>query len=328
MVRLVLLLAATAAFAQDWQGQLAGRHAFAFANEDRSAEAIERLLANPSVDGIVLGGSWDQVEPRDDGFDWSRIDEGIDLAAKHGKRATIHLFGVAFGRPPSWLEKKGAQFYSYEDFRRRPHREPVPWDRVFLDEWTEMITALARHLAERKSLDTLFAISLTVPAPEMSLIAVRDGNLAEGIAYDRKAYLDAWKRVVEAYEAAFPRTAKLLCAPVGEITMRDRDARFFREVMNYALEKGGDTFWMFATDLNAEGSRRTSDYLDYGKKTTIGYQTIDSATGDGAKRMKGTLQQAVDRGLLAGARYFEVYAADVLSDDPEVQKAIESIRKR
>jgi hypothetical protein len=86
---------------------------------------------------------------------------------------------------------------------------------------------------------------------------------------------------------------------------------------------------MFAADLNAEGSERTKPYLDYASKTGLGFQTIWSATRDPADRMKGSypgnLAQSVSYGIANGARYFEIYAVDVLNPDPIIQKALKLI---
>jgi hypothetical protein len=56
------------------------------------------------------------------------------------------------------------------------------------------------------------------------------------------------------------------------------------------------------------------------------FQTISAKTGDTANRMQGTLSSAVCAGRAAGSRYFEIYKADLDSNDAAVQTAIGQAR--
>ncbi len=100
----------------------------------------------------------------------------------------------------------------------------------------------------------------------------------------------------------------------------------------YALDVYANSFWMFAADLNAEGSQRTQNYLDYAARTSLGYQTIWSATNDPTNRMKGTyptnLKATVCQGFTNGATHFEIYAVDVPNMEPAIQEAIRIVLKR
>lgn len=301
----------------------ARRYAFAFANDERTPEAYARLLMNPQIDGLAAGGIWARLEPREGEFNWRDLDEALDAAAASRKKITLHVFGAFFGRPPNWLEAAGVRFFSAPPFRGRQIRGPVPWDAVYLTKWTDFVRALSAHLAERKALRELFAVSVTVPAPEMSLPFVRDGRLGDGVAYDRAAYLAAWKRMIDVYQAAFPSSRKFICAPHrGNIAFGDGDENFYREVMAYAQKKGGGSFGVFATDLTALGSDRTELYHDEIARSSLGYQMIGSAINDSGGRMKGGLGEAVRRGISNGATYFEFYASDVENPAKTTQDAI------
>lgn len=305
------------------------RYAFAITNDGQGDAEYARLLANPAIDGIAVGASWDRIEPREGVFDWSGIDAPIAAAKKLGKKVTLHIVGSLYGRPPAWLASSGARFVSVSDprFPDRPLSVPIPWDDVTLSKWTVLVQALAKHISDSRDGDTLFAVSLTMPMPEMTIIYCRGGAIGDQ-PYDRAKYLAAWERMVDVYESAFPSARKLICAPhMGFIGLGMQDVPFYQDVMDYALNKGGRTFGVFATDLSAAGSDRTSNYLSLSKRTWIGYQTISSSTGDAGNRMKGSLQAAVEYGVGAGADYFEIYAVDVKSQDPAIQAAIASIHR-
>lgn len=298
---------------------------FAFANERRDAAACARLLADPRIDGIVAGDSWDRLEAVRGSHDWSRIDAALTEARRAGKQATLHLFPAYFGRPPAWLRGSGAAFFRAALPGGRAVEAPVPWDGVFLDHWSALISALAAHLDATGLLPAVHAISVAAPVPEMTMAWCRDGRLGD-VVYDRAAYLAAWKRMVGVYHRALPGVVKLVCAPhEGHIAFQDGDAAFFREVMAEARPLG--RFSVFATDLTAQGSRRCAAYAAEIAWAGLGVQTIWSASRDPQGRMRGTLAEAFARGRDLGAGYVEVYQDDVESADPAIRAAIDGLRR-
>ena len=58
----------------------------------------------------------------------------------------------------------------------------------------------------------------------------------------------------------------------------------------------------------------------------LGLQTIWSSTDDPNNRMRGSLHDALERGLSMGASYFEIYAVDVLN--PALQRDLASLKQR
>ncbi len=296
----------------------------AFVLVNMSTPDITSLLANAQVDGVAMQLVWSQFEKENNVYTWALIDNNIDIARAKGKKVTIHVFASL--NAPSWLAAAGVKYYSYQDFQGKAHTDPIPWDSVYLSNYTDFLKALADHLKEKNYTDSVSNISVATPVGEMSLISCRNGVLATGINYDRALYLSAWKQMIDAHATYFPSINKFVSAPVGVICMPDNDTSFYREVMDYATSKYGKTFWVFAADLNAEGSSRTKNYLDYMSKTSLAYQTIWSSTNDGKGRMKGTypsnLKQAICKGLSNGASYFEIYAVDVANKDSSIQSAI------
>jgi hypothetical protein len=304
------------------------RLAFALSNS-RNAN-LDRLLQNPNIDGLALQEGWELLEPEQGKYRWESLDHALDLAIRYRKYLSIHL--LASPRPPHWLEQEGAQFFSGVDFRQRRTRDVVPWDRVYLERYTKFLQTLASHLQQRKAESYVFGLGAVVPVAECNLVCCR-GNMLGDVRYDRSAYLAACKQMLDVYASTFRQARIFISPPVRNlICVPEPDHNFFPEEMNYGLSKYGKRMWMFAADLNAEGSERTAPYLQFASKTGLGYQTIWSATDDPGHRMKGTfpgnLLESVNRGIKNGALYFEIYAVDVLNPSSEIQKALSVIHNR
>lgn len=300
----------------------------AFALTNGNDPGIADLLAHHGIDGVGLQLGWAPFEPGDGRFDWTGLDAVLSKVKAAGKTASLHFFASS-GAPPWLLNSGNAQTYTFQDLGGRTVTEPVPWDPVYLAKYGAFVSALSDHLKSSGELASVFDVSVAAPVSEMNLVGCRNGMLGGSVTYDRASYLAAWETMIDTYESAFPGKARFVSPPVaGLICAPDVDKAFYGDLMAYARSKG-DGFWIFAADLNAEGSQRVSDYPSLVGTFPLGYQMIWSATNDPSNRMKGTypgnLKQAVCAALKQGASYIEIYAVDVLNTDATIQSAITAI---
>lgn len=297
------------------------------------ARALDPAILEPAwADGVALQVGWQEVEPQEGRYDWRRLDAAIAQARQRRKRVTIHLLPL---RPPEWLFAAGAEAFSFTAGMRespmygRRMREALPWDPVYLERWARLTRELGRRYNKE---DTVFAVSVTAPAPEMLLVGGVPGTEAFRELerrYRKDVYLGAWRQMIDVYQSAFPDKPKLL---VPGIVLFDED--FAAEVVAYARSRFGRTLWLFNTGLHAEGipqarmgRGRIRDLLVEGAKTgPLGLQTIWSATDDPGNRMRGPLRAALAQGLAMGASYFEIYAADALN--PRLQADLVELKGR
>lgn len=275
------------------------------------------LLDKPYIDGMALQVGWRDVEVSQGSYDWRRLDRTVDEARRRGKKVTLHLLPL---RPPEWLFAAGAEKYCFTMPTRaqfmsgRELCEVIPWDPVYLERWSRLVTEFGRHYGNDAA---VLAVSVTAPAPEMVLPGGIPGSPTFRDLerrYSKPTYLAAWKRMIDIYQASFPSKPKFV-AP-GIVLF---DEFFADDVVAYARERFGQDLWLFNAGLRADGVPQKTmgrghiaALLEQHARTgTLGLQTIWSSTNDPGNRMRGALRETLEQGLHMGGRYFEVYAADV-----------------
>ncbi len=298
---------------------------FAVMDVGDSTSVRDGFAARATVDGLAFRTSWRVLEPQDGAYDWTTLDAAFDTVRARGKLLTLHV-GVSSIGIPNWLTALGVVTYTYNT-PMGTVTEPLPWDATFLSRYTRFVAVLAAHIQARGDTSLLYAVSDGVPVAEMSIVGCQNGTMSGGIAYSRANYLNAWKTTVDAHAAAFSDTRLFISAPVAVICIPDNDGKaFYTEVMDHALAKSAKAT-VFAADLNALGSARLAQVdASVSTRAAVAFQMIWSSANDTQNRMRGTFKDAVCQGIGNGARYFEIYKADISSTDAAIQDAIQLAR--
>ena len=299
---------------------------FALMDVGDSTAVLDSFAARATVDGLAFRTAWGVLEPQDGVYDWRTLDDAFDTARARGKQLTLHAGASGIG-VPRWLGALGVAMYTYSTPMGAAVTEPLPWDAIFIARYTRFVAALAAHVQTRGDTSLLYAVSDGAPVAEMSLVGCQNGALSGGIAYSRASYLTAWKTTIDTHATAFSEPRLFVSAPVAVICRPDNDGKvFYTEVMDHALSKSARAS-VFAADLNAAGSARLAQVdASVGARAALAFQMIWSSTNDSQNRMRGTLRDAVCHGLASGARYVEIYKADISSTDAAIQDAIQRAR--
>jgi Beta-galactosidase len=295
---------------------------FALMDPQEPAANLQAYAALSSVDGLAYRATWAGMEPSQGSYNWVALDAAFAIVRTNHKKITVHVGPTGPGLP-TWLAPLGMQSYTYTG-PQGTRTDPVPWDGVYLARYALFIAALGSHIQASGNMDLLAAVSDAVPVAEMTIVGCQSNSLSGGTAYSRSQYLAAWKTTVGAYANAFPGISLFVSAPIAFICLNDGNdgQAFYTEVMNDALLKTKSAA-VFVADLNALGSQRLQQVTgSISAQAAIGTQTIWSYTNDPTNRMQGTLSAAVCRGWKAGARYAEIYKADLDNTDAGVQAAI------
>jgi hypothetical protein len=304
------------------------------------------VLSNSHVDGIAVRADWSFIEPSHGNYKWSYLDGVINAATSAGKKVSLSI--TAGTSTPAWVYKAGAQSFTFIDASSPSVQTiPVPWDPVFLTQWTNLITALGNRYAGNTTLTQVKLTGINAASAETWLPRSTGVNVTAGkktwtttddvanwvaIGYTRTLVENAWQTIASAWSQAFPQQQiAAMLVPSGFPPINNNGKVFHSPT-------GADG--QVTTDfLNLGMANYTTQYVamndalsDYwimtqvcgvADQVTTGYQMLWMVTGDKTYRMnsgtpiaiKTELQNAVNAALTAHARYLEIYPEDITNSN-------------
>lgn len=353
---MISFVLATSVLAQEAVG-ISG--VYALSGQDQSSPSA--VIGNPNVDGLALRYSWDELEPNEGVFDWSKIDHEIAQARAHHKKVSLSITpGV---RTPAWVYAAGsAQFkFVWDKPWGAPvcsqQKIPLPWDPVFLSKWKTFVRQLGRKYGTDP---TLVCVKITgingatqeaiLPHSSNRPIARRGATCSSGdeverwrhLGYTRSMIAKSWRTIAVTFGQSFPdkMLGVMLTAggfpPIdasGNVMNKRADAQIVREIIDEGITMFGSRFVVQNNALSAFWS--WNELANLSGRTTIGWQMLWEVTGDRGCRMNhgrkpcdphAVLQAAVDRGLDSGARFLEIYTSDILN--PQLQDVLARAHSR
>ncbi len=273
-------------------------------------------LRSPYIVGISVRASWADMEPIEGRYRWGYFDRCIAQARRAGLLVMLQV--VPDYRTPQWVYGAGAQRFEYID--TNPYHAtygqllaiPVPWDAVFLDKWTRFVSAFGKHYNSNPAVSTIHCTSSNWSGGEMHLPKTpEDIQRWYQIGYTPEILLEAWQRVIDAYALSFPDH------PFAVSVARAIDSdQMTADLVNYGVAEYGPRFQVQGNWLSAFTNEEWYYYRlvrDSSLRTQVGFQMLASATHYPGRQ--GDLGTALDKGLRAGASYFEVYEPDVLNQE-------------
>jgi PKD repeat protein len=288
------------------------------------------VYANANVDGVLLRTEWNAVETAAGVYNWSYLDGQVAAAAAAGKK--VSLVVKAGANTPAWVYTAGAASFAYTDPKTGlPASMPLPWDPVFLADWTQFIKALGVRYASWAAVAQVKVEGLSLSSEETNLPnSSTDTTNWQAAGYTRVKVENAWQTIADAYSHAFPDTKIAFIvvpnsfAPIDDygnifISPGGGDPTLVNYLINLGISRYGQQFIVQNNGL--------SDYwisslvTNVASQVTTGYQMLWWVTGDSTYRMNGgmaidiatELQNAVTSGVNGGAQFLEIYQTDVLN---------------
>jgi hypothetical protein len=213
------------------------------------------LLADPAIAGLTIDERWDRMEttPGPHGYDWSFLDDAFATAGAVGK--TVQLILTPGVDMPQWLRAKipscdslfhgGAApdcgtvtFVKFPEVERADSSIlPLPWNAVYQQAWASFLThvnarygpnpafvaiAIAGPIAA--SDEMILPTSANTTAKQPSGLSVDDTWAAlikhsfpslHSYQHSDQAFIDAWKKTIDAYETAFSGVTLFLGPDAG-----------------------------------------------------------------------------------------------------------------
>jgi hypothetical protein len=275
------------------------------------------VLRMPCIPGVSIRFTWEDVEPEEGKIDWDYLEHALGQVKRANKKAMVSVLpGI---RSPAWIYKKGVRTLEFTDNNRyhksygRRLRMPLPWDETLIQEWIKFVVQLGKKVDPDDAVVLVHLAGPNTSSLEMHLPKGENAALVEEAGYSREKIVTAWKQVIDAYAKAFPH--KDLALHIAVPLVKDGA---MEEVIQYGISRVGSRFCIQGDFLNARTNGLFYPYRvmrEYREKygVTLGFQMADSAYY--RPRREGPLETAIEKGLQAGAQYFEVFYADII--DPQ-----------
>jgi hypothetical protein len=288
---------------------------------------VDREVNFPFLRGWLVRPGWDTVEPAAGRYDWAFLDNEVATARRLKKQIALCVLGGP--QAPAWLYPQGAAAFRYTwGTRYKQGQEatlPLLWDETYLRHWTALVRELGRRYGDEPVIALVHVTGATENGLEMQLpAAAADRTQWRQVGYSPEKAVAAWKRIVDAFAEAFPH--KPLDLDIHPVLGSDRVAE---EVVAYAHGKLGGHFgvyggWLSGKDAGQDRYHAGMHALaqQYGRQGFAAFQLIGNETRQ-PERFVGGVRGAVDQGMSWGARYFEVWRADVLN--PQMHAKLQEV---
>jgi len=271
------------------------------------------VLDLPFVAGVSIRASWSALEPEKERFEWQYVDEALRTVKKTHKKAMLRVLpGI---HSPLWIYDQGIATLKIKDSNSkrdtggREIQLPLPWDETYIREWIRFVGVLGERYSTNDAVTLVHIAGPTVRSAEMHLPKRGTGKTQiQDAAYSKEKIVSAWKKVIDAYAKAFPDKPLAL-----NIAIPLKDDGAMEEIIAYGISRIGERLCLQGNWLSAYIKDSFTPYREIMSvhkqhKVTVGFQMLGTA-----KNMlkQGPLDKAVQKGLKAGARYFEIYEQDI-----------------
>lgn len=267
----------------------------------------------PLAKGVSVRTSWARLQPRENGYEWSYLDQTVRTARLAGKKVILRILpGI---RSPDWALAGVETIRHPVDKAGHPLQGrilaiPIPWDAAYLARWSAFVAAFGRRYNDDPSVVLIQMAGPTANTAEMHLAKTpADKTVWRAKGYSRDRLVRAWKVVIDAYAKAFPD--KYLAIDIAVPVFNDGS---LEEVLSYGIRTVPGRFCIQGNWLSDHTRKEFPLYRlirDYSKTAPVGFQMLRASRSGSS----GSLRAAVDRGIEAGARYFEIYATDFRDPD-------------
>lgn len=293
----------------------------------RNESVNERLLHSSCIDGITIDSWWSDCEPREDEYDWTRLDRKIEQVSNAGKWV---LLRVASGSKafPSWMFGKCKTLKIIDPVAAHPTygqeiEVPIPWDEDLIRYKTRLYEKIGEHYAGNPHV-RLMAIAIANVRTDDWFMPTKMGDLERWrqAGYDPEKLISAGKQIIDAAMQSFPRNILLA---IGEL-QQDRDPLYVaKQLLDYAEEKYPGRLIaqinsVSARTVHGEQARGAWRLLYENRPRTAG-QMVWAVTGDNGFRMNGRMpgnpldimRQALEACVSYDMNYVEIYQKDAMN---------------
>lgn len=271
----------------------------------------ETIASYPFVEGILVRVDWKYLEPTDDNFDWSLIENQIELANTYQKKISLAV-GIG-SNAPDWLFDK-AQSTTY-DFNGSTGEIIVPWDPIFQTEWKEFIEQFGNHFNGNQTISLVYITNASFNGFEMQL-PTNVTPTWSSLGYTEEKMIDSWKSAIDAFHLSFPN--HYLSNDFHPILESDTPSQ---SIYNYAKQKIGNKYgasaWWWTKNNTTIYPVQYEILQNSADNSFATIQVAKSGTNDAEKLgdggLEGTLELAIENNIC----YWEIWEIDIKNSSYE-----------
>ncbi|MBS1989009.1 MAG: DUF4832 domain-containing protein [Cyanobacteria bacterium SZAS LIN-3] len=296
---------------------------------------INRLLDKPEVNGLSVLLPWHDLEPKEDQFDWTKLDNLLSLVKAKGKTLILRISTCgadkeATSDTPDWVFEAGAKSLTYKDESGKEHKMPIFWDTTYLPRWNNFIQALGKKYDKNPA---LHSVGITgggargsmqiVPVFGSPLNKERYEEIEKPLVAQhgmtQRQLVEHWKYVGDIFPKAFPNGRLNLDIDPPTPNRPGQDS--LDEISDYLVYRYGERIYL--TRQNVSDAKHGFDQyrvlLKFRPDTLTGYQvTPDITVAELSKLEKNALDD--------GVSFVELPANLLDSQDEAVVKALADLR--
>lgn len=232
----------------------------------------DAVILAPSLAGVHLRDSWEQIETKPGVYDWQYLDTQFSRVASLHKRVTLGMYSGV---------KNAPSFATQQEF-------------------SNTVAALGARYSSSPILDAVHMAAPFVTDNSMEMY------LPSGINLSTTQIYSTWANSIDSYSRAFPNNTLVLdlailpgglTQKVDEYARQQLGARFEAIVCNLKASTNPQAKHILELErLRAEGVR-------------IGFEMVSPSSD--AERFGGSFAAAVRLGNLLGGSWYQIYQADV-----------------
>ncbi len=271
-----------------------GSTGFQPAPKAQEAAWLNNLLSQSSVSGISCLIPWKAIEPSEDNYNWSVIDNLIDYCKKHNKFLMLRISTSELDNQPSagtekkilsdtpaWVFDDGAKSFTYTGVDQQAHRLPIFWDEIYIAKWSNFVKQLGARCDKNPTIHSIGITGggilagnsiLLLPAASKEQQLSYQHQLVEKYGMNSRQLVLHCKYVADLFLKAFP-TARLNFA-IDPPTPDTSGEEILDDVCNYLVFRYGERVYL--TRQNVVNSKHGFDQyrliLKYRPDTLTGYQ--------------------------------------------------------
>lgn len=309
---------------------------------------VGSLLSNSRTNGISATIPWGTLEPGEEKYDWTSVDNLLKQCQEHNKTLILRVStaGIdpgatadkAASDTPEWVFAAGAKSVKYIDKEGKAHLMPLFWDQTYLAAFSNFISEMGSRYDKNPLLHSVgitgggFLGGTSLVPTTLSSKGDKNADAEKGFTtasqiethlrkkegVTQKQIIDHWKYVADLFPQAFPNTTLNFAINPPTPNRAGEDA--LDEIGDYLVYRYGQHIFITRQDLK-NGKHGFDDYrvlLKFRPDTYEGLALLpEFPADDWEKFTKTTLDD--------GISYIEIPAPLVTSTDAAITPHLDKL---